>query len=129
MGKGWNVTFENKTNSKISVGSTLHNCWYPNELGDNFELQPGAKTTKYTEIKSSGTCPTQKSYLDLQLVLWAKQQQISIELKGTNGDLNDGFKQLVDGDGFEIGIKGDPKLLDFKATKPDDKIHVDFTFT
>ena len=127
MGLGWNVTFENKTTGKIRIGETSHSCWYPNELKDPFDLLPNQKTTKYTEIVSSGTCPLEKSKLILLLTLWGKEQILEIELKGTNGDLERGFEQLVSGNGFEIGRKGSSDLLNFQATKSD-QVNVNFTF-
>lgn len=126
MGLGWNVTFENRTGKDILISKNADQNWYPNDLEGWFTLKPNEPTTKYTEIKSSGISPFERSYLVL-LVQLSDQKHIRIELKGTNGDLDEGFKQIVDGDGFEVGMEGETDLVNFKASK-DKQVNLNLTF-
>ena len=126
MGLGWNVAFENRTGKDILISKNDAKNWYANDLSDFFTLKQHELTTKYTEIKSSGISPFERSYLIL-LVQLSEQKHIRIQLKGTNGDLDEGFKQIVDGDGFEVGMEGETNLINFKASK-DKQVNLNLTF-
>jgi hypothetical protein len=126
MGLGWNVTFENRTGKDILISKNGEQNWYAKDLEGLFTLKPNDTTTKYTEIQSSGISPFQRSYLIL-LVQLSDQKHVRIELKGTNGDLDEGFKQIVDGDGFEVGMEGETNLINFTASK-DKRVNLNLTF-
>ena len=128
MGLGWNVTFENQTKQEIEVVKIDYKNWYPNDLDGRFKLGAGQKTTKYTEIKSSVFSPLEISYLIFLVQLHEGGKEVEIELKGTNGDLNNGFKQIIDGDGFEIGMRGQTDLINFQASK-DGQVNLNLAFT
>ncbi|HEY9830734.1 MAG TPA: hypothetical protein V6D26_09150 [Stenomitos sp.] len=117
MGLGWHVSIKNETSNKITVSHVEHDNWYPNDLGHTFDIESAQEVTKYTEIKSSGFSPAQRSYLIIQLSSSGKRDTL-IQLKGTIGDLSPDFDPSVKGDGFEIGIKmGDLKYSDLDAQR------------
>jgi hypothetical protein len=78
-------------------------------------------------MKSSGFSPLEKSFLIIVVQIEAQGKASLIELKGTNGDLEKSFRQLVDKDGFEIGIQGEPNYKNFRAEKKN-QVEVYFTF-
>ena len=126
MGLGWNVHIKNETSQKITVTHSIDRNWYPNDFSGSFDINSGTEVHKYTEMKSSGFSPLEKSFLIIGVEIEAQGKASLIELKGTNGDLEKSFRQLVDGDGFEIGIQGEPNYKNFRAEKKD---HVEVYFT
>ncbi|MEG5046812.1 hypothetical protein [Microcoleus sp. B4-C1] len=128
MGLGWNVSFENKTTGSITISKVLDKNWYPNDLEDEFKIAANQKAIKYTEIKSSGSSPLEVSKLILSVTSWGKEQQVKMEFKGTNGDLDSGFQQIVSGNGFEIGINGTTDWIKIESSKSD-KLNVNITFS
>ena len=128
MGLGWNVSFENKTTGSITIRKVLDKNWYPNDLEHEFKIAANQKATKYTEIKSSGLSPLEASKLIISVTSWGKEQQVNMEFKGTNGDLDSGFKQIVSGNGFEIGVAGATDWIKIESSKGD-QVNVNITFS
>ncbi|WP_445245263.1 hypothetical protein [Microcoleus sp. OTE_8_concoct_300] len=127
MGLGWNVHIKNETSKKITVTHSIDRNCYPNDFEGSFDINSGTEIHKYTEMKSSVFSPLKKSFLIIVVQIEAQGKGSLIELKGRNGDLEKSFRQLVHGDGFEIGIQGEPNYKIFRAKKKE-QVEVYFTF-
>lgn len=102
-GRGINAVFNNATPNTLAVSFEGETCWYPNGLGDNFTMAPYTfGVTKYTEIKSSGSCPFQPSRL------FFKVRGVKIQIKGTNGDIGGDYLHICTDSsaGYEVASNG-----------------------
>lgn len=101
-GRGINVLIDNVSDGTVSVQFQGETCWYPNDMGNNFSIPADGEVTKYTEIKSSGSCPSQPSRLFFSV------RDVKFQIKGTNGDIGNDYKHICTNDtsGFEVSTLG-----------------------
>lgn len=101
-GRGINVFIDNSSDGTISVQYKGDTCWYPNDMGHDFNISPDDDVQKYTEIKSSGVCPSQPSRLFFTV------RDVKFQIKGTNGDIGSDYKHICTDSraGFEVATLG-----------------------